>query len=68
MQATIIKSQNSLIDQLKRDNKFYKSEITAIHELHRYSKDVIPEPTWRDRMPMGSSDNQSERNDQNNRS
>jgi hypothetical protein len=68
MQQTIIKSQNSLIDQLKRDNKFFKSEISALHEMHRFSKDIIPEPTWRDRMPMGgSNDRESDRNNQDNR-
>jgi hypothetical protein len=67
MQQTIIKSQNSLIDQLKRDNKFFKSEISALHEMHRFSKDAAPERSWKDNIPMGSNDRQSDGNNQDNR-
>jgi hypothetical protein len=64
MQATIMKSQASLISQLKADNKFYKGEITALHEMHRFSKDVARELTWRDRLSLAPSERESERNDQ----
>jgi hypothetical protein len=67
MQATIMKSQASLIDQLKRDNKFFKSEISALHEMTRFSKEAIRESTWRDRLPMAPSERESERDDQENR-
>jgi hypothetical protein len=67
MQGTIIKSQNSLIDQMKRDNKFLKSEITALHEMHRFSKDVTPEETWRDKIPMSGGQSNQNQNEQDNR-
>jgi hypothetical protein len=54
MQQTIIKSQASLISQLKSDNKFFKTEISALHELHRVSKEVTRETSWRDRLPIPS--------------
>ena len=52
MLQTIIKSQNTMIDQLKRDNRFYKSEITAVQSMTKYGRDITKEPTWRDRLPM----------------
>jgi hypothetical protein len=68
MQATIIKSQSSLIDQLKRDNKFYKTEITAIQSLTKYARDIPREETWKDKLPMGGSqrDQSQERDSQEN--
>lgn len=67
MLQTVINSQASLINQLKSDNKFFKSEISALHELHRYSKETPREVTWRDRLPMAPSDREPEREEQENR-
>lgn len=59
MQATIIKSQASLIAQLKSDNKFWKTEISALHQLNRYSKELSQEPSWRDKLPIGGGRDQA---------
>jgi len=60
MLQTIIKSQASLINQLKGDNKFFKTEITALHQLHRVSKEVTREPSWRERLPIPPGERETE--------
>ena len=68
MQATIIKSLNSLVNQLKADNKFFKTEISALHQLHRFSKETPRETSWRDNLPMAPGQREREQeNDQENR-
>ena len=61
MLQTIITSQASLINQLKGDNKFFKSEITTLHQLHRVSKEVAAGASWRDRLPIPSGEREPER-------
>jgi hypothetical protein len=61
MLQTIIKSQASLINQLKGDNKFFKTEISALHALHRVSKEVSRETSWRDRLPIPPAEREPER-------
>jgi hypothetical protein len=63
MQQTIIKSQNSLIAQLKADNKFWKSEISALHDLQRFSKDSAREHSWKDNLPIPTGQREQERED-----
>ena len=60
MLQTIIKSQASLISQLKGDNKFFKTEISALHQLHRVSREVTRETSWRDRLPIPSTEREPE--------
>ena len=64
MQATIIKSQNSLISSLKADNKFFKTEISALHQLHRFAKETPRETSWRDNLPIPTGQREQEREDQ----
>jgi len=67
MQATIIKSQNSMIATLKTDNKFFKSEISALHELHRFSRDTVRDTSWKDKLPFDQGQQQQQQNNQDNR-
>jgi len=61
MLESIINSQNTLIDSLKKDNRFFKSEISALHDLTKFARDVSREPSWRDRLPIPSSEREPER-------
>lgn len=68
MLESIMKSQNSMIEKLRRDNSFFKSEITALQGLYRVRKEATPEPTWRDRLPMGGDSRPVEREEPDQRS
>ncbi len=67
MYQSIIKSQNAMIDTLKKDNRFFKSEISALHDLTRFARDIPKESSWRDRLPIPSNQQESEREEQDNR-
>jgi len=60
----ISKSQNSMIEKIRRDNAFFKSEITALQDLYKVRKELPPEPTWRDRLPIGGEQRSPEREEQ----
>lgn len=58
---TISRSQNAMIEKLRKDNSFFKSEITALQDLYKVRKELPPERTWMDRLPMGGDQRQPER-------
>lgn len=57
----VIRNQSAMVDRLKRDNAFFKSEITALQDLYKVRKELPPEPTWRDRLPFSQDSRQPER-------
>ena len=60
----IMRSQNALIDKLKKDNSFFKSEITALQDLYKVRREVQPESRWLDRLSLGGEQQPPERENQ----
>lgn len=58
---TISRSQNAMVEKLRKDNSFFKSEITALQDLYKVRKEFPPEPKWTDRLPLSGGDRQPER-------
>jgi hypothetical protein len=63
-----IRSLNTLNDSLKKANKHYRTEMSAIFDLTKFSKELPSRPDWRERISSyGPGEREQEREEQENR-